>query len=94
MGEQPEIVDAGLSFAPGTYFPIQAENITRPIFITSAKNEKKNWWEIYEKIPEGNKAHFLPETAGNHGSRALWNQFPDSDAYWRAVTEFLEQVGD
>lgn len=94
MSEQPEIADAGLSFAPGTYFPIQAENITRPIFITSAKNEKNNWWEIYEKIPNGNKAHFLPETAGNHGSRALWSQFSDSGAYWKAVTEFLEQVGN
>lgn len=94
MGEQPEIVDAALAFAPENYFPIQAENISRPVFITSAKNEKDNWWEIYEKINVEGVAYFLPETAGNHGSRALWSQFPDSGAYWEAVTEFLKKLED
>ncbi len=94
MGEQPEIADAALAFAPGDYFPIQAENISRPVFITSAKNEKDNWWSIYEKIPAEGKAYFLPETAGNHGSRALWSQFPDSGAYWEAVKNFLGKLED
>lgn len=94
MGEQPEIADAALSFAPGTYFPIQAENISRPVFITSAKNEKENWWSTYEKITSEGKTFFLPETAGNHGSRALWSKFPDSGAYWKAVRAFLKPFAD
>lgn len=92
MGEQPDLADAALAFAPGTYFPIQAEKITRPVFITSAQKEKANWWDVYAKIPAKEKAHFLPETEGNHGSRALWSQFPDSEAYWEAVSTFLEKV--
>jgi len=94
MGEQPDIADAALAFAPGTYFPIQAENISKPVFITSAKNEKENWWSVYEKITTESKAYFLPETAGNHGSRALWDKFQDSGAYWEAVTVFLGRFID
>ncbi len=26
---------------------------------------------------------------GNHGSRALWQQFEDSQQYWKAVSNFL-----
>jgi len=92
MGEQAEIADAALAFAPGDYFSIQAENISQPVFITSAKNEKDNWWAIYEKIPTETKAYFLPETPGNHGSRALWKQFADSEAYWEAVLHFLGKI--
>jgi dienelactone hydrolase len=91
MGSQPELVDAALAFSPGDYFPIRGEGIEQPVFITSAKNEKDNWWEIYQAIPAAGKAYFLPETDGNHGSRALWKQFSDSEAYWQAVKPFLKK---
>lgn len=98
-GERKDI-DAVLSFAPGEYFANKgtdyitknAMNITQPVFITSAKNEKKNWWHIYSKIPSNKKVYFLPKKEGQHGSRALWERLPEHKDYWIAVTEFLKQI--
>lgn len=95
-------IDAALSFAPGEYFENlgkpanyitqSAKNITIPVFITSAKSEKKNWWSIYEVIPSIGKDYFIPETDGQHGSRALWEKFPEHKNYWKAVTAFLNRL--
>ena len=99
-GQYPELIDGALSFAPGEYFSKQgksrnwirntAAEIIAPVFITSAKNEKNNWTSIYNAIKSENKSSFLPETEGNHGSRALWKKFLDSEQYWQAVKTFLE----
>ena len=101
-GDNPESVNAVLSFSPGEYFRNQgktatyitegAANISVPVFITSAKGEKNGWWKIYEAIPSDDKHYFLPETAGNHGSRALWSKFGDSLRYWEAVEKFLKTL--
>jgi len=95
-------IDAVLSFAPGEYFDDlgkpadyvtqSAKNIVVPVFITSAKEEKPNWWNIYNVIPSIGKAYFLPETTGQHGSRALWEKFPEHNEYWKAVVEFLKTL--
>lgn len=97
-GDYPDQIDAVLSFSPGEYFGDKnfigssAKNIRVPSFITSAKNEKGSWWGIYEKIPEGKKHYFIPTTKGNHGARALWSQFNDSDSYWTEVKRFLKGI--
>ena len=101
-GDYSDKMDAVMAFAPGEYFKnlgksnsyitSSAKKITIPVFITSAKNEKNNWWGIYEAIPAGNKSFYLPETKGNHGSRALWEKFPDNSGYWEAVTKFLNSL--
>ena len=98
-GDYPELVDGVLAFSPGEYFShlgksktwIQdsAQKIKSPAFITSAKNEMSDWSLIYAAIDATNKQSFVPETEGNHGSRALWEKYDDSAAYWNAVTEFL-----
>lgn len=95
-------IDAVLSFAPGEYFARfgksktwirkAAAKVRVPVFITSAKNEKKKWKAIYDALPEASKRSFLPSTKGNHGSRALWSRFKDSPAYWNAVRSFLQKV--
>jgi len=100
-GTNPDVLNGVLSFAPGEYFSKQgkpktwvkesASNITAPVFITSARNEKKNWQSIYDSIASTQKSSFIPESKGNHGSRALWEQFADSPAYWKAVNQFLEE---
>lgn len=100
-GKHPELIDGVLSFAPGEYFSKQgktntwikesASSITIPTFITSAKNEKANWSAIFEAIPSENKTAFIPDTKGNHGSRALWEEFSDHAAYWEATTGFLNK---
>jgi pimeloyl-ACP methyl ester carboxylesterase len=99
-GTHPDLVDGVLSFAPGEYFSKQGKsntwiqssstNITIPVFITSARNEEKNWIAIFNSIKSNKKTSFLPDSKGNHGSRALWSSFSDNQVYWQAVTTFLE----
>jgi pimeloyl-ACP methyl ester carboxylesterase len=101
-GDFPELVDAVLAFAPGEYFTRlgksetwvaeSAAKITCPVFITSAKAEQQSWQSIFDAIPAGKNYAYLPETAGNHGSRALWSHFDDSAGYWSAVERFLEEL--
>jgi alpha-beta hydrolase superfamily lysophospholipase len=101
-GDQPDAIDGALAFSPGEYFArfdkpadfitSSAKHITKPVFITSGRDEKGSWWKIYEAIGSDGKSYFLPETSGNHGSRALWVKFNDSKDYWKAVTEFLETI--
>lgn len=103
-GEQPDLMDGVLAFAPGEYFgrfgkpkdwiTTSAKKIEVPTFITSAKNEYPRWEEIFNAIPGDKKAKFVPETEGNHGSRALWEKFDDHEDYWKQVTKFLEQFKD
>jgi len=99
IGEKPDLADAVLSFSPGEYFnksgkpanwiKQSAQSINVPVFITSAKSEKGRWSAIFKTIKSKNKVSFTPKTKGNHGSRALWDKFSDSKAYWLAVTQFL-----
>lgn len=96
-GDWPDLVDGVLAFAPGEYFKTHtktwihdsATHITVPTFITSARDEKPSWSGIFDAIPSKRKVSYLPPTPGNHGSRALWKQFPDNDGYWMAVEGFL-----
>ena len=96
-GDWPDLVDGVLAFAPGEYFNTHtktwirdsATHITVPTFITAARNEKPSWSDIFDAIPSKHKFSYLPPTSGNHGSRALWKQFPDNDGYWVAVEHFL-----
>ena len=100
-GDHPKLVDGVLSFAPGEYFERlgqpsdwirqSAKKIKVPVFITSAKKEQPNWQPLFDVIPEGKKYFYLPETAGNHGSRALWSKFDDNKGYWIAVEAFLSK---
>lgn len=101
-GEEPELVDAVLAFSPGEYFARfgksksyvadAAKKIQQPTFITSAKKEAAQWAAIYAAIPAPAKTRFVPETAGNHGSRALWAKHKDAEAYWTAVEDFLKKL--
>ena len=92
-------INAVLSFAPGEYYKKQGKHfiqehvshLTMPVFITSAKEEKENWWDIYQAIPSEKKTFFLPKTEGVHGAKALWNNNPSHQFYWDAVIHFLKK---
>lgn len=90
-------MDGVLAFSPGEYFTPKnlitdsAQHIKIPAFITSSKKEKLSWQKIYEALP-AKKVYFIPETAGNHGAKALWKKQPDSETYWKAVEAFLKQI--
>ena len=98
-GDNSGAVDGVIAFSPGEYFKpfgkpadfIQssAAKISCPSLIASARSEKNSWWGIYEAISNDKKSYFLPETSGNHGSRALWQKFSDHKEYWNALTQFL-----
>jgi len=96
-GDWPDLVDGVIAFSPGEYFKTHtkdwiqssATHITVPTFITSARGETPMWEEIFSSIPTKEKSSYVPPTKGNHGSRALWGQFPDNDGYWMAVEKFL-----
>ena len=100
-GEMPQLVDGVLAFAPGEYFVKEgkpddwieqsAKGIKVPAFLTSARNERDSVQPIYEAIPGARKTYYLPSTAGNHGSRALWRRYSDNDGYWAALTDFFSQ---
>ena len=99
-GDQPQLLDGLLAFSPGEYFSHlgksktwirdSAKKIKAPTFITSSKNEAADWSPIYDVINSTIRHSFIPETAGKHGSKALWKKYADSPAYWDAVTEFLD----
>ena len=43
---------------------------------------------IFEVIPSRAKKYYLPATAGQRGSRALWKQFDNHNEYWQALGGF------
>jgi dienelactone hydrolase len=100
-GDSPGLVDGVLAFSPGEYFEragktatwIQesARHIAVPVFITSSRKEADKWTAMFAAIESGSKASFVPVTEGRHGSRALWEKYPDSDSYRDAVQAFLER---
>ena len=98
VADQIPKIDAVLAFAPGEYYKKQGKtyiqdhvsHLNMPVFITSAKEEKRNWWPIYQAIPSKEKVYFLPALEGVHGAKALWDNNPGNQKYWEAVTRFLE----
>lgn len=104
-GESPELMDAVLAFSPGEYFrPLgkgrtwikdAAKKIHKPVFITSARREKKQWKPIFDAIPSKEKTSYTPvDQPGQHGSRALWDRFAGHEGYWDAVEVFLKKQAD
>jgi dienelactone hydrolase len=88
-----------LSFYTGEYLTFEgktikdyAKNIEFPVFITSAKNEVKEWKDIFDAIPSENKVGFIPNSKGKHGSKALWESHENNAEYWKAVTKFLMSI--
>jgi len=97
--EHPEVVTAVMAFAPGEYFEKQkspvyiwnfAKRVKQPLFVTSSKKERAQVKPIFDASPAKKKILFTPASRGQHGSRALWEKFPDHDVYWAAVNGFLE----
>lgn len=98
-GDHPGMVDGVLAFSPGEYFERAGKSATWiqdsarlimvPVFITSSRNEADKWGAIFVALGSGNSVSFLPQTEGRHGSRALWEKYPDSGVYRDAVKAFL-----
>jgi dienelactone hydrolase len=98
--EHPADVAAVMAFAPGEYFKKQkgpdyiqalAKRVKQPVFVTSAKKEREQVEPIFAASPAEKKILFTPASKGQHGSRALWTKWSDSDVYWAAVNGFLRE---
>lgn len=97
--EHPNEVTAVMAFTPGEYFKKEgrdyvqsfAKRVKQPVFVTSAKKEREQVWPIFNASPAEKKILFTPASKGQHGSRALWNEWSDSDVYWTAVNGFLTE---
>lgn len=89
-------VEQVLSFSPGEYLGAVkvGESITtldKPVFLASAKNEQAQTKLLFDVIASIDKTQFIPAGAGEHGSRALWEEKADHAEYWVAVEAFLTQ---
>lgn len=98
--EHPDEVAAVVAFSPGEYFQKTegphyvrdlAKRVKQPLFITSAKQERGQVEPIFEASPSTKKVLFTPASRGQHGSRALWERWPDHDVYWAAIKGFLSE---
>jgi pimeloyl-ACP methyl ester carboxylesterase len=99
--DRPRLVQGVVAFSPGEYFynlgkpsnwiSESARKLEMPVFIASARSEERLWHLIYQDMYSEDKVAFIPEHGGEHGSRALWEDSPGHEAYWQAVTAFLEK---
>lgn len=92
----PQDISGILAFSPGEYFPqIRinqfAQDVTCPVFITSAQNEAFRYQTILASLASYEKIAFVPSGVGSHGSSALWEAREGHEAYWQAVETFLAQ---
>jgi len=96
--EHPAQVSAIVAFSPGEYFDEKggdyirafAKKLSQPLFVTSSKQERDKVKPIFDASTTKQKILFTPASKGQHGSRALWAQWPDNDVYWAAVDGFLD----
>ena len=98
--EHSDEVTAVVAFSPGEYFKQSkgpsyveglAKHVKQPLFITSAKQERGQVKPIFDASPSQKKILFTPASRGQHGSRALWEKWPDHDVYWTAIKGFLTE---
>lgn len=93
-------VKAVIAFSPGDYFEkekgslkTKLENFKKPMFVTSSKEEAKELSKMLSGMKmTGNQVQFIPDSAGFHGSRALWKTSENNEEYWNAINSFLEKV--
>lgn len=102
LGKEADLaphIQAYMSFSPSQYFPtdngfdisVGAGDITKKaVFITSAREEAAKAKVVFDEVTSSHKTQFVPQTPGIHGSKALWKVQPDNEAYWGAVTQFLD----
>lgn len=99
IGKENENVEAVLAFSPGEYLKnvdlaATIKGFNKPVFITSAKKEAKDWEKIAASIESSVKDLFIPNEEGIHGSSALWDETKNNGEYWEAVERFFFKLKD
>ena len=97
IATENDLVEKVAAFSPGEYFADQLNlkahisSLIKPVFITSSKKESGDAKLIFNAIPSANKIQYIPETEGEHGSKALWTDQADQEGYWDAFLNFLSE---
>lgn len=90
-------VKAVVAFSPGEYFgeglnlKNAIENLDKPTFITSSKEEAPLVASLISTMNAMKLTHFVPKEEGAHGAISLWPMIPNNGEYWRALEAFLGQ---
>lgn len=92
-----ENVKAVICFSPGDYFDKELGSVvkkmnacSKPMFLTSSREESVELTKMLEPLKLKNGLYqFIPDSAGLHGSRALWRTSPNNEEYWKAINNFL-----
>lgn len=90
-------IKAVVAFSPGEYLKGMhlakaLKKLRKPVFITSSKREIKTVDKLTRKIRKKYISRFKPEKKGRHGSKSLWENNPNHEAYWSVFVKFLEDV--
>ncbi|HOP03488.1 MAG TPA: dienelactone hydrolase family protein [Tenuifilaceae bacterium] len=92
-------VDAVIAFSPGEYFEDKTfiKNTTKELFIPvlalCSKVEYSAMKNMLDHVPQKHLSLFKPSQGeGVHGSRALWENNPNNQEYWMALTMFFSNL--
>ena len=93
-------VKAVIAFSPGEFFENEKGSLmtklatfSKPMFVTSSNEEAKETSNLLSQMKlSTNQVQFIPNSAGFHGSRALWKTSENNEEYWKAIKEFLAKV--
>lgn len=100
IAEKNKKVSAAISFSPGDYFGEAKTSLANvfpklkiPFLVTSSKQEAEALSALLDGVKlKKNQSQFIPEGAGYHGSRALWEGQEGGEEYWTVIVRFLESI--
>lgn len=92
-------VKAVVAFSPGEYFgeELNVKQATQKLFVpvlaTSSRMEFSRLSELLNHLQKKHLTLYQPaQGEGIHGSRALWENNPNNQEYWMALTQFFSQL--
>ena len=98
IGTTNNKVKAVIAFSPGEYFE-ESLNLkeaikvyTKPLFVTSTKDEAADVTKLIKDIKTPVKHQFIPIEQGAHGSKALWKVTSNHNEYWLALFMFMRAI--
>ena len=96
--KNPDVLGV-IAFSPGEYFEprIVIKNFLtdydKPIFVAATVKEKQFVQELTSDIPVENLTLFTPKQGeGIHGSKTLWEIYPESEEVWLSLLLFFKKL--
>ena len=89
---------AAAVFSPGEYFTDKSyignsiKTLMKPVFATSSKAESADVTDLLKDVNSRIKIQYIPQSAGEHGSKVLWPNMPGNQEYWIAFMSYLDKL--